>query len=179
MRAEVLAFLALLALSIVAVRGNGSTMSSFDGSVTVHRAAGIALVDDKGAPLVIGGSPHGAIVVLGYTRCTDECPLTLARVSTALQRTAAARRPEAFFVTVDPQNDRPAVLRRYLAAWGNRITGVTGDPSALKRFYASLGSDDPASRYQEHDTRIFFVNPAGEVAQELSPAASVDEIARW
>jgi len=166
----------IAALTGLAMRINGPNLRSFDGSVVLHHAGNIELTDDTGEPIVIGHARTGSIVVLGYTRCTDECPLTLARVATALARIVRNERPEAFFVTVDPGHDRPTTLRSYLRTWQNRITGVTGTTEALRRFYVALGSADPGSRYRDHDTRLFFLNSAGDVEQELSPQASPDEI---
>jgi protein SCO1 len=169
---------AAAATAALALRFGGPGVRSFDGSVSVHRAANVTLTDDRGRPIVVGTSPTGTIVVLGYTRCQDECPLTLARVALALAQLPRAVAPSALFVTVDPAHDDPATLHAYLRTWQNRIVGVTGKPSALRRLETSLGADDPGSRYRDHDTRIFVLNAAGEVREELSPSAGPDEIRR-
>jgi protein SCO1/2 len=171
-----LILVALAALSWLAFRVNGPVLRSFDGSVVLHHVGDIALTDDRNEPLVIGRARTGSLVILGYTRCTDECPLTLARVAMALTGMPNDERPATFFVTVDPEHDRPAILRAYLRTWHNRITGVTGPAAALHRFYVALGSNDPGSRYRDHDTRLFLLNSQGDVEEELSPEASPGEI---
>jgi cytochrome oxidase Cu insertion factor (SCO1/SenC/PrrC family) len=168
----------IAALALLAARVNGSGLQSFDGSVAFHHVEGIELIDDTSKPIVIGRSMHGTVVVLGYTRCTDECPLTLARVAAAISGVPQEERPKAFFVTVDPRHDDPPTLRRYLNRWGHSITGVTGERAALGRFYIALGSADPGSSYRDHDTRIFLLNSDGDVERELSPGASPQEIKR-
>src|SRR5579863_10343425 len=148
-----LIFVSIAALTLLA-RVNGSNLSSFDGSVVLHHVGNIELTDDTGEPIVIGRSENGTIVVLGYTRCTDECPLTLARVATALAKISGEARPKAFFVTVDPGHDDPLTLRKYLRVWNNRITGVTGEASSLRRFHIAIGSADPGSRYRSEERRV-------------------------
>lgn len=164
-------------ISLAAIRVQ-SGLQSFDGSVAVHELADVSLINDRGDRVVIGPSTHGVVIVLGYSRCTDECPVTVSRVASALSRVGRARRPGAFFVTVDPSNDTPAVLHRYLSPWHGIFVGVTGEKEALQRFYAAIGSLDPQSHYREHDTRIFIADPDGYVDQELSPESSPAAIQR-
>src|SRR5688572_24725818 len=57
---------------------------------------------------------HWWMVFFGYTACPDVCPLTLAYVS-QVRRQLAARAPEAYFITVDPERDTPARLKEYMA----------------------------------------------------------------
>lgn len=168
-------FVSIAALTLLARLG-GPSLYGFDGSVVVHHVDNMKLTSDSGDPIVIGPSAKGSIVILGYTRCPDECPLTLARVATALASLSETERPKALFVTVDPGHDDPTTLHRYLRAWNNRVTGVTGEIADLRRFYIAIGSNDPESRYVNHDTRIFVLNTNGDVIQELSPEASPDEI---
>jgi cytochrome oxidase Cu insertion factor (SCO1/SenC/PrrC family) len=102
----------------------------------------------------------------------------LARVAVALGEAPSRNRPRAFFVTVDPAHDDPLTLHRYLRAWSNSITGITGTRVALRRFYLSLGSVDLGSHYRDHDSRIFVLNSDGDVEQNLSAESSADEIRR-
>jgi protein SCO1/2 len=170
---------ALLLLAALAVAGaalaahtGGSELHAFDGTVNLHRVERISLVADDGRHIAVGASLNGTIVVFGYTRCTDECPLTLARVAVALTKLPAAKRPSAYFVTVDPAHDDPGTLHRYLASWDHRITGLTGEPSDLRRLARELGLPGLEVRYETHDTRIFLLTAAGDVQRELSPEAS-------
>jgi len=53
-----------------------------------------------------------------FASCTDTCPLLTAKMTGIQDRLGPAFGPQAFFlsITVDPQRDTPAVLKRYAEA---------------------------------------------------------------
>src|ERR1035438_1518627 len=68
-----------------------------------------ALADHIGQPLVL---------FFGYSHCGDVCPLTLVKLAHAKTALGASARPlQVVFVTVDPQRDTPAVLRRFIGTF--------------------------------------------------------------
>jgi protein SCO1/2 len=72
------------------------------------------------------------LVFFGYTHCTDFCPLTLDRLDRAVRELGpAAGGARILLVTVDPANDTPAALKRYVARFDGRVQGLTGDTAAL------------------------------------------------
>ncbi len=180
-RAENLAvaavFVAGLALTTFVARAGSGTFIAFDGTVHARRIPAVTLTDDRNAPLRLDAPPRGAIVVLGYTRCADQCPLTLAKVAAALRPLDPRTRPQAVLVTVDPSHDNPATLHRYLALWNNTITGATSDPDTLARLYVALGAGDGRIPPRDHDTRAFILDRNGEVRNELAPGVSPAAIA--
>ena len=151
-------------------------LSGFDGTTQVRRVPGVALVNDRGALLRLDAPDHGEVLVLGYTRCTDQCPVTLAKVAVALG--GLTSRPAAYFVTVDPTHDDARTLRHYLGAWNNAITGVTGTPQALNAIALALGAGDESRAARDHDTRLFVVDRNGTVREELLPDAAPAAIAQ-
>ncbi|MFC6750014.1 SCO family protein [Deinococcus aquaticus] len=101
------------------------------------------------------------LVFYGFVRCPDVCPVTLA----SLKNSVAALSPEqrarvqVQFVTVDPGNDTPAVVRAYLDRFDPAFTGLTGKAATI----------DEAARV------MFVANvapmPAGDHSAHLSGAA--------
>ncbi|MBV8370265.1 MAG: SCO family protein [Candidatus Eremiobacteraeota bacterium] len=180
-RAESLAvavvFAAGLASTMFAARAGNGTPIAFDGTVRARHVPAVTLIDDRGAPLRLNAPAHGAIIVLGYTRCTDQCPLTLAKVAAALRPFDARTRPQAVLVTVDPAHDDPAKLHDFLGAWNNAITGATGEPATLAKLYLALGAGDGRSSPRDHDTRVFVIDRNGDVRNELAPNVSPTTIA--
>jgi protein SCO1 len=179
-RAETLAVAVVFAAGIAtmfAAHAGSGTPIAFDGSVHARRIPAVTLTDDRNAPLRLDTPTHGAIIILGYTRCADQCPLTLAKVAAALRLLDPHARPQAVLVTVDPAHDDPATLHQFLRAWNNTITGATGEPTKLARLYLALGAGDGRAPPRDHDTRVFVVDRNGEIRNELVPDASPASIA--
>jgi protein SCO1/2 len=79
-----------------------------------------------------------------YTRCPvpTACPLTVARFAKIEQDLTGAKSGMLLAVTVDPENDTPAVLRDYATRVGAdpaRWKFLTGDPQAVAKVAESFG----------------------------------------
>lgn len=177
MKHAVLAVVLVALLAIAALAAHFATApSNVFGPAVAHRVAGDALTSDTGTAIRLDASPRGALVVLGYTRCADACPLAVAKVIAAARPLPRALRPRLFFVTVDPAYDTPAVLHRYLGAWRNEVVGVTGDPAALRRVAASLGAAGMTRASSAHDTRLFLVDRSGVLVNDVPPDIALDDL---
>jgi protein SCO1/2 len=70
---------------------------------------------------------HGKVVVVTfiYTTCADTCPLLTAKMASLQTILGADFGPKVFFVsiTVDPERDTLAVLKRYAQAHGANFAG--------------------------------------------------------
>ena len=80
-----------------------------------------------------------------YTSCTDTCPLLTAKLSGLQPRLGADFGARVFFVsiTVDPERDRPEVLKRYAQAHGANLAGwafLTGTPAEIRAMARQYGS---------------------------------------
>jgi protein SCO1/2 len=72
---------------------------------------------DQHGQLVRLSAQRGKVVVLTflYTHCPDLCPLTAVHIDTALRRLGARRAGvEVLAVSVDPEGDTPAAVRRFI-----------------------------------------------------------------
>ena len=77
---------------------------------------------------------RGKVVMLffGYTHCPDVCPLTMANVSSVLQKMGKkADQVRVLFVTVDPNRDTLPVLTQYAASFEPQMVGLRGTPNQL------------------------------------------------
>ena len=105
----------------------------------------LSLTTQDGQRLVLT-ELRGKVVVLTfiYASCTDTCPLLTAKMA-GLQATLGADfGPKVFFlsITVDPERDTPAVLRRYAQAHGANLTGwafLTGTPAEIRQVARRYG----------------------------------------
>jgi protein SCO1/2 len=125
---------------------SGATRPEPNKGIAVGDAApDFALTDQTGGTVRLSefrGQPVAVTFV--YTRCPDAaaCPMTMAKfakLNAALARDKVGR---LLAVTVDPENDTPAVLADYAKRIGAdpaRWKFLTGDPRALARVAENFG----------------------------------------
>ncbi|HEX8284342.1 MAG TPA: SCO family protein [Pyrinomonadaceae bacterium] len=135
----------------------------------------VKLVNQDGRPLDTRGFKGRALVVtFVYTRCPlpDQCPLlsaNFARLNAALAADPAlAKRARLLSVTLDPEYDKPEVLKSYGAAYaGGKFDGwdfATGDPAEVRRFAEFFGLVYKAEGGQvTHSLRTALVAPDGRL----------------
>ena len=126
------------------------------------------------------------LVYFGYTNCRDVCPLTLDTIGGALDRLGArAGRVQPLFITVDPERDTPAALRRYLAGFTPRLIGLTGTPQQLRQVeqaYRARSLIHPprsgAVGYAvDHSSVLYLIGPDGQFLAPIPADASGTEMA--
>jgi protein SCO1/2 len=126
------------------------------------------------------------LVYFGYTFCPDVCPTTLEAVAEAMDKLgpdAAKVRP--VFITVDPKRDTPAVVKKYVAAFGSGITGLTGTPDeiasvakAYRVYYAEHRTGPGPNDYSmDHSSVLYLMDPQGGFIAPVRADQSGDEIA--
>lgn len=110
------------------------------------RAPPFALIDQAGRPLELSALQGKVLAqTFIYTRCTDTCPILTARLVALQQRLGAdfASRVHFVSITVDPDNDTPAVLLAYARAHGVDLRGwslLTGPHAAVQAAVHGFGS---------------------------------------
>jgi protein SCO1/2 len=108
-----------------------------------------------------------ALVFFGFTYCPDVCPTTLASLTALLGRLGGdADKLGVFFVTVDPERDRPAELKAYLSSFDPRIRGLTGSGDQIKALARPLGVyfakvESGGSYTMDHTATVFLLDADG------------------
>ena len=112
----------------------------------------------------------GRIVVISfiYTRCTDICPLTTARLGQVAEELGDVIGRDIFFVsiTVDPRNDTPQKLKAFANAFhaGPGWLFLTGSLEDIRAINAKLG--EQMRSLSEHRNEVVLGNDAtGEWAR--------------
>ncbi len=145
-----------------------------DFTLTDHHGAKRRLVDFKGKVVVI---------FFGFTHCPDVCPTTLAEMAKAMKQIGpdAAERVQVLFVTVDPERDKPAVLKNYVTAFHPSFLGLWGDEEALNRTKSEFkmvavknGETSPGNYTVDHSTQSFVYDAQNRVRLYV-PNAKIGE----
>ena len=128
------------------------------------------------------------LVFFGYTYCPDVCPLTLARIATALDILGdEVSDVVPVFITVDPVRDTPEQIRDYVSHFHPAIVGLTGTDEQIASvaraygvYYAKVqdGEADGLDDYLvDHTSITYLMTPDNRYAAHFSHSATADEIA--
>ncbi len=136
-------------------------------TLTDHRGRTVTRDDFRGAPF---------IVFFGFTSCPDICPTALSYALTAIDALPppVAAPIRILLVSVDPARDTPARLADYVAAFDDRVVGLTGTPRQIEamaetyRAYYEKGPLDASGNYPiDHTGTIFLMDRTGSFAAAL------------
>jgi protein SCO1 len=128
------------------------------------------MTNQDGQPVTAADYRHDLVVLyFGYTDCPDECPTTLTMLANALHTLGPqASQVRVLFVTVDPNRDTTAVLKRYVSNFGPEFVGLRPDQDELialsKRYRISYHYEKPDKdgNYEvDHSSAIFVFDRGG------------------
>ena len=130
---------------------------------------------------------HGKyqLIYFGYTSCPDVCPTTLAIIAAAMDKLGPTQnRIVPIFISIDPERDKPAVLKSYLAAFGPRFVGLTGTSEQISpiekqfRVYAKKQPLQDGSYSMDHSSVIYLMGPDSKLVSVYDAAASPEDLAK-
>lgn len=174
---------AVVATAVFILRPPADPNSSLGGGT-------YALVDQRGDPLdqtMLEG--HPSLLFFGYTHCPDVCPTTMAEMSNWFQTLGVeAKDLKAYFVTVDPERDTPAVLGDYVSWVSDRIVGVTGERAEIDKIidawhvFAEKVPSSDGGYTMNHTASVFLLNSKGQfegtIAYQEETSAALAKIRR-
>lgn len=149
------------------------------------------LVNQDNEPVALA-SLRGRVVVVTavYATCTASCPLILSHARRALAALADEEREDISVVaiTLDPEHDRPAVLRRMADVYGVETPAfqlATGRPEYVEdvldafqfsRRHVGPGAAEAASGPIDHANLFVVIDRAGRIAYRFSLG---EQQSRW
>jgi protein SCO1/2 len=158
-------------------------MASIDEPIM---APDFTLTDYDGAPFALNAQ-RGSIVLLffGFTSCPDVCPTTLAELAAVRKNLGAdAERVRTVVITVDPERDTAAQLKRYVQVFDPAAVGLLADRPALEAVYRDYGVvaqrrdlPDSALGYTiDHTSAVYVIDAAGRWVGLFGYGAPVGDI---
>lgn len=186
-----------IALGLAAILGLGWALTRLgpqpgDPAESYSSAIGgpFQLVDTNGRPFAssrLAGKPFA--IFFGFTRCPDVCPTTLARMTQLRRRLGAdGARFNIVFVSVDPEQDTPAAMGRYLTLFDTPIIGLTGTPAQVAeaarvyRVYAQRVPLEGGGYTMDHTATVYLMGSRGQFVTTLDAhegdAPALDKLRR-
>jgi len=124
------------------------------------------------------------LIFFGFTHCPDVCPTSLFEISEVLRAMGKdVDKVNAYFVSVDPERDKPEVLKAYLSAFGPRFVGLTGTEEEIAatakayRVYVQSHKDEGANYTVDHSGVVYLMDKSGAFLANYSLDASPDKLA--
>ncbi|MBO0345481.1 SCO family protein [Roseibium sp. CAU 1637] len=158
----VLAFVTAVTLitQVIAPSANRSTLqpAAIGGPFELVNAAGETVTEAD-----LEGKPSA--ILFGFTFCPDVCPTTLSE----MQGWIEALGPDAdklnyLFVTVDPERDTPQVMGDYVAAFDERIKGLSGSRQQVDamlqayKVYSKKVPLDDGDYTMDHSAAVYLMD---------------------
>ena len=135
-------------------------------------AKDFALPDTEGRMRSIKEFQGKAVVVFfGYTQCPDVCPTTLTEIAEAKKLLGPdGAKVQGIFITVDPERDKPELLKPYVANFGPDFIALRGSAEQtaavakeFKVFYRRVEGKAPGSYFMEHTAASYVYDPQGRL----------------
>lgn len=111
------------------------------------------------------------MVFFGYTQCPDVCPTTLSEMVTIKHLLGAeGARFQPIFVTVDPERDRPEMLKAYMSSFDPSFVALVPTLAELpelaksfKVYYKKVPGPTPTSYTMDHTAGCYVYDPQGRL----------------
>lgn len=123
-----------------------------------------------------------SFLFFGFTNCPDVCPTTL-KVMQTVWKTLPTKmgdegHPKLYFVSVDPDRDKPETLKNYVQFFHPEFNAATGNLDELDKLTNQIGilygydekEDDNDQEYiVNHSAQLILVDPIGRMRAVISP----------
>jgi protein SCO1/2 len=128
------------------------------------------------------------LIYFGYTFCPDVCPTELQVMTGALEKLGdQAKLIQPVFVSVDPQRDKPEIMKDYVSNFFPGMIGLTGTPeqisrvAKLYRVYYSKAAEKgaaPDEYAMDHSSIVYLMGPDGSFVKHFSYGTDADKLAQ-
>jgi protein SCO1/2 len=149
----------------------------------VMAAPELELQGTDGQPLTLARH-RGKVVLLafGFSSCGEVCPITLATLAGARRKLGdAASNVQVVYVTVDPERDDAARMKKYLATFDATFIGGVGSRAQIDAAQKSYGISSTKQVYADgnynigHSSSIYMIDRAGGLRAVMPYGHSADD----
>jgi protein SCO1/2 len=127
---------------------------------------------------------RGKVVLLafGFTSCAEVCPVTLHKLASARRKLGSkAADLQVVYVTVDPERDDAARMRKYLASFDPTFVGAVGAPADLAKVRERYGITADKHQFADgnyviaHSSSVYMIDRQGGLKALMPYANGVDD----
>jgi protein SCO1 len=143
----------------------------------------LELSGSDGQPLSLARY-RGKVVLLafGFSNCGEVCPITLATLAGARKKLGAdAAGVQVVYVTVDPERDDAAQMRKFLGSFDPSFVGGVGTRAQIDAAQRSYGISSTKNVQADggytigHSSSIYMIDRAGKLAAVMPYGHTVDD----
>jgi len=149
----------------------------------VMTAPALALQGTDGNPLSLERF-RGKVVLLafGFSNCGEVCPITLATLAGARKKLGAdAADVQVVYVTVDPERDTAAQMKKFLSAFDATFIGGVGTRQQIDVAQKSFGISSTKNVNADgsytigHSSSVYMIDRAGGLRAVMPYGHPVDD----
>lgn len=135
-------------------------------------AKDFALTDHNGQPKTIKDFAGNVVVLFfGYTQCPDVCPTSMAELAEIKKLLGAdGAKLQGLFITIDPERDKPEVLKAYMGNFDPTFLALIPTAEQLaalakdyKVYYKKVEGKTPTSYTMDHSAGSFVYDTKGKL----------------
>jgi protein SCO1 len=149
----------------------------------VSPAPALKLRATDGKPLTLDRY-RGKVILLafGFSNCGEVCPITLATLAGARKKLGAdAAGVQVVYVTVDPERDTEAQMKKYLGTFDPTFIGGVGSQAEIDAAQKSYGISSRKIVHADgsynigHSSSIYMIDRAGGLRAVMPYGHPVDD----
>jgi protein SCO1/2 len=146
-------------------------------------APALALNGSDGLPLELTRF-RGKVVLLafGFSNCGEVCPITLATLAGVRRKLGTdAERVQVVYVTVDPERDDAAQMRKFLGSFDPTFVGGVGTRAQIDVAQKNYGISSTKTVHADgsysigHSSSIYLIDPEGRLRAVMPYGHPVDD----
>jgi len=159
------------ASQFVACSKGGSSFTAID-ITGANYAKDFALPDHNGQTRTLADFRGKVVMVFfGYTQCPDVCPTSMTEM-VAIKKLLGqdGERLQGLFVTVDPERDKPEMLKAYMENFDPTFLALLTTPEKtaalakdFKVYYKKVDGPTPTSYTIDHTAGSYVYDPQGKL----------------
>ena len=154
-----------------------SALIGGDFSLIDHNGKAVTQDDYKGTK---------KLVFFGFTNCPAVCPTELYNIAATLDElgTEDAKKIQVLFISIDPEQDTPELMKEYVGAFHDDFIGLTGSveqvaqaAKAFRVYYAKIPEEDSEIGYtMDHSAYSYLMDENNQYLTHLPPNSQIEDM---